>query len=234
MLENARSCPASEIRLLWFNAILLPRVVLAIFLAPKPFRRNGRTVARIPRSYRQLTAAAVGVSRSGGASHPRRRQQPCHGGTAPRLSSFAKHGRPITNIRNPGSSCWRAWASRSFAAWWRQYHSVYDTRSTAFAVEVFAGCLTVLFPQLLLLLANPGQFADGNGPDGVEAQMARGRDAHPASRRVHAPMKILDILAHDIRSDIAEPRRSRRGAAVAGVTPAMSGDSAGSLSAPPK
>lgn len=74
----------------------------------------------------------------------------------------------------------------------------------AFAVEVLARRLAFLRPQLGLLRAYPGQFADDKGTDGIVAEMPGRRDAHAPGRRMDAQVEVFDALAHHLDAEFTQ------------------------------
>lgn len=64
----------------------------------------------------------------------------------------------------------------------------------AFARDELPGCFARLFPQLVLLLADPGEFADGVGAGHVETSCSRSNQRDAAIGRVHREMDMLDAF----------------------------------------
>ncbi len=73
-----------------------------------------------------------------------------------------------------------------------------------FPVDVFAGCLAFLLPQLALLFFDPGQLRNGEDAHRVEAHALRGGNAYPSGRRMDAQMDVLDFLSNNVHANVTE------------------------------
>src|SRR5262245_47884650 len=71
-------------------------------------------------------------------------------------------------------------------------------------VQELTGRLALLLSELLLLALDPRQFRDRKDAHCVQAHALRRRDAHTASRRMHAEMDVLDVLTNNVHINLAK------------------------------
>jgi hypothetical protein len=74
----------------------------------------------------------------------------------------------------------------------------------AFPIEILAGRFALLFKELFLLLANPGELGDCEDPYCIEAQSHRGGYRDPACRRVYAEVDVLNVFVDDGHGKISK------------------------------